>query len=160
MTNKSNLWKTVYLGLGYQKEKSPSWCGGEQGENGRHCCRGRKLRGHALNQKHKTERVKWIWLKAYSQWHTSFSKAVPSKPLPNVTTKRRVSIQILEPMGDIYHSNHYTITKKKKFFHVPSGIYHIIKTCSKQSMWIHTKNSCFHGYWNTATSSQLEVVLG
>lgn len=114
MTNKSNLWKTVYLGLGYQKEKSPSWWWGEQGENGRHCCRGRKLRGHALNQKHKTERVKWIWLKAYSPWHTSFSKAVPSKPLPNVTTKRRVSIQILEPMGDIYHSNHYTITKKKK----------------------------------------------
>lgn len=49
---------------------------------------------------------------------------------------------------------------QKKFFHVFSGIYHIIKTCSKQSVWMHTKNSCFHGYWNAATSSQLEVVLG
>lgn len=38
-----------------------------QGANGRHCCRGRKLRAHALNQRHETERVKWIWLKAYSQ---------------------------------------------------------------------------------------------
>lgn len=38
-----------------------------QGANGRHCCRGRKLRTHALNQRYETERVKWIWLKAYSQ---------------------------------------------------------------------------------------------
>lgn len=46
-------------------EGEESIMGGEgQEENGRHCCRGRKLRGHALNQKHKTERVKWIWLKA------------------------------------------------------------------------------------------------
>lgn len=29
-----------------------------QGANGRHCCRGRKLRAHALNQRHETERVK------------------------------------------------------------------------------------------------------
>lgn len=29
-----------------------------QGANGRHCCRGRKLSAHALNQRHETERVK------------------------------------------------------------------------------------------------------
>lgn len=56
----------ILFGLRVQGREESIMVGG-QGANGRHCFRGRKLRAHALNQKHETERVKWIWLKAYSQ---------------------------------------------------------------------------------------------
>lgn len=36
--------KSVYLGLQFQREKSPSWRGGSMASRGRHCGRSRKLK--------------------------------------------------------------------------------------------------------------------
>lgn len=112
------------------------------------------------------------WTKSMKQreWSGYGSKPTLSDILPSARLYHLNLSQMSPPTeskcsNTRTHGGHLSVKplhnyQKKKIFHVPSGIYHIIKTCSKQSMWIHTKNSCFHGYWNAAASSQLVVVLG
>lgn len=99
---RSNPWKTVYFGLQLQRNKTPSWLGGIAASN-THEDRSRKLRDHIFRPKQELagNGTRLLTLKRPLAV-TFFLQQAMLLNLPDSTTSWGPSVQISEPMGDIF----------------------------------------------------------